>query len=111
MEKINMILEKEFTNWRRYILVGSKNDIEKYLEEQPISETHIVHRSSMINLVVNYKTNNYPDCVRGITLQNTDIILINVKDCVYKYFKRKTKEDMKIYPSPNMNPRIYKVEV
>ena len=106
-----MILEKEFTNWRRYILVGSKNDIEKYLEEQPISETHIVHRSSMNNLVVKYNTNNYPDCIRGITLQNTHNILINVKDCVYKYFKRKTNEDMQLYPTPKMNPRIYKVEV
>lgn len=106
-----MILEREFTNWRRYILIGNKIDIEKYLEEQPISETHIVRRSGMNNLIVNYKTNNCPDCIRGTTLQNTDIILINVKDCVYEYFKLQTKPIIKIYPSPDMNPRIYKVEV
>lgn len=100
-----------FSNWRRYILVGTKKDIEQYLEEQPILETHIVHRSSMSNLNINYKTNNYPDCVRGITLQNTDIILINVKQCVYEYFKVKTKSVMQLYPTPDMNPRFYKVEV
>lgn len=104
-------LEKEFSNWRRYILIGTKKDIAKYLEEQPISETHIVRRSSMNHLIYNYRTKTCPDCLRCMNFQGTDIILINVKKCVYKYFKDQMKFAMHLYPTPKMNPRIYRVEV
>lgn len=106
-----MTLGKEFCNWRRYILVGTKKDIEKYLNEQPISEEHIVKRSSINNLNKNYKNNECPDCIRGITLQSTDIILINISKNVYNYFKEQVQPSIKIYPSCELNPRIYKVDV
>ena len=47
--------EKEFNNWRRYILVGSKKDVRKYLDIAPICEEHIVvRRTNMRDFYKNY---------------------------------------------------------
>lgn len=104
--------EKEFNNWRRYILVGSKKDVRKYLDIAPICEEHIVvRRTNMRDFYKNYNLKQFPDCIRGLNLQSTDIILINFEDRYYNYFKEQTNIYMKLYPTPRMNPRIYKVEV
>lgn len=107
-----MILEKEFTNWRRYILVGYKKDIRKYLDESPICDENIeVRITNMKDFYKNYNLKQFPDCIRGLNLQSSNIILINFEDRYYNYFKDQTKEVMQIYPTPKMSPRIYKVEV
>lgn len=103
---------KDCINWRRYILVGYKKDIKKYLELYPICEEDIVFRhTNMKEIYKNYNLKQFPDCIRGITLQSTDVILINFEDRIYNYFIEQTKLYMNLYPTPRMNPRIYKVEV